>query len=115
MLSPALPLEVRSRLQVIRVQPVRAVLQQDIPHGSTHFHGPTRCIPKPRPDTPSVRITDKLRDVGELLLRNVADTVPSHCDLPVGGSERRKRRVPSRVQGRVGQLRQRRVEEVVSR
>ncbi len=61
-----------------------------------------------------MRVADELRDVRYLLVGDVSNAAPPDGGLVVRRRERGQGRVPRRVQGGVGELRQGRVEEVVS-
>ena len=95
-------LEVGCSLQIVRVQPVCAVLQEHAPNIIARVDGPTGRVPEPRTNPSRMCIPNKLGDIRELLLRYVADAAPADGDLVVGGGEWRQGRVPGRVQRRVG-------------
>jgi hypothetical protein len=109
-----LHLEIGGSLQVVCIQPVRAILQENLPHISACVDGPTRCVPEPCCDAARVRIADKLGDVGELCLGNISNAAPADGNFIVRRSKRSQGWIPGSVQRGVSQLGQRRVEEVIA-
>ena len=62
-----------------------------------------------------MRVPDKTRNVRDLRIGDVPDAAPPNGGLVIRRRERGQRRIPGRVQGRVRELHQGRVEEVVAR
>ena len=108
-------LEFARGLQIISVQPVGTIIQQLPPNVIASSDWPPRGIPEPCFDTPGVSIVDKSRNDITLCVADSREPAPPNRGAIVGACNRRKCRIPCRIQRRVIQLRKRCVEKVVAR
>lgn len=70
-------LEFTRRLQVVRVQPVSPIVKQHGPDVVTCPDRPTGGVPKPRSDASVVRVLDQFRQVRELAVGDLPNSVPA--------------------------------------
>lgn len=77
--------ETTSCLKIVRVQPIRSVQQQNVPHVESSLDWPTRGVPEPGFNVPRVSVADELCDVGQLSFGNVTDAAPPHHGSEIGG------------------------------
>lgn len=95
----AFTLELARRLQIIRIQPIRAGIQQLLPHCVPRPDRPPRRVPKPRRNSQRVRLCYQAHNRRLLRFRNVTYSAPTHGGLVVRASDGRKCRTPGGIGG----------------